>query len=153
MSHQGYPYWFPECFICGMGNLRGVVCMTPQTEEAHGGLIPIEGSRGTSEQIERDGHHWLRCLLCSSELIADPGAWGSYVFCVVCWNAFARQGVEPPRSAEQARRILGDRWPPRGQSSPGDPIGTEERGDVSAETLTNHTSNTASLPRKTPNGT
>jgi hypothetical protein len=109
MSHQGFPGWFPECLVCGAGNLPGIVCLSPP-EEAHG-LIPINAcSPGLSMETERDGHVWKQCLLCETLMLADPFSWGSFGYCTDCWNRFAERGLFPPSSAASARRMSAEQW-------------------------------------------
>jgi hypothetical protein len=110
MSHQGLEGWFPECFICGGGNLNGVICMTPLVDEEHG-FQPIRGEMsGISELRHEDGHSWKRCLLCPTQMVSDPFSWGSYAYCIECWNDFASRGVYPPTSASRARRLTPEEW-------------------------------------------
>jgi hypothetical protein len=110
MSHQGYEGWFPECLICGMGNLDGVVCITPSQEDEHG-LTPITGERsGTSEVFSDGGHAWKRCLLCPTAMSSDPLSWGSVAYCISCWNHFTQRGLFPPTSAKRARSMTDEQW-------------------------------------------
>jgi hypothetical protein len=108
VSHQGLPGWFPECVICGMGNLPGAVCLNP-LPEIHA-QTPITDAHAMSAEIELDGHMWKRCLLCQTTMLADPAAWGSVAYCVDCWNRFARRGLHPPTTATQVRELSAEDW-------------------------------------------
>ena len=48
-----------------MGNLNGIVCLTPDYVDQHG-LKPIIGSMTGISKFEQgeDGHWWKYCLLC-----------------------------------------------------------------------------------------
>jgi hypothetical protein len=110
MSHQGYEGWFPECVVCGMGNLRGVICMTPLVDERHG-LTPIVGPRrGDSELFGADNHWWKRCLLCDTVMCSDAFSWGSLAYCIECWNHFTKRGLYPPSTGVAARRMTAQEW-------------------------------------------
>ncbi|GAB2678841.1 hypothetical protein GCM10009743_63900 [Kribbella swartbergensis] len=111
MSHQGYEGWFPECLVCGMGNLGGVVCLAPDHGDVHG-LIPIVGERSGTSDLSRDenGHWWMQCLLCDSRVLSDPFSWGSRAYCVGCWNHFTSRGLFPPVCAFDARRMTDLEW-------------------------------------------
>ena len=92
MSHQGYAGWFPECMVCGAGNLNRFVCITPFQLEEHGLVEVDDGSSPEAESFEADGHAWKRCALCSTVALADPFSWGSVGYCADCWNASVRTG-------------------------------------------------------------
>ena len=110
MSHQGYEGWFPECFVCGMGNLTGVICLIPLQDEHHG-LTPIRGKvSGPSEFVQENGHWWKGCLVCDTRTLSDPFSWGSLTYCIECWNGFVERGVYPPASAVEARRMTPEQW-------------------------------------------
>jgi hypothetical protein len=111
MSHQGYEGWFPECLVCGMGNLGGIVCLTPNHEEVHG-LTPIVGERSGISHLAQDdaGHWWMQCLLCDHRVLSDPFAWGSCAYCAGCWNHFTSRGLYPPGSVSAARAITAADW-------------------------------------------
>ena len=111
MSHQGHEGWFPECLVCGMGNLSGIVCVTPDYADQHG-LTPIVGSTPATSKFERgeDGHWWKHCLLCDHPALSDPGAWGSVAYCTGCWNHFTSRGLYPPVSAASAQRMPTSDW-------------------------------------------
>lgn len=99
MSHQGYEGWFPECLICGMGNLGGIVCLTADGE-VHG-LTPIVAGRSGISDLVRDdaSHRWKQCLLRDHRVLSDPFAWGSRAYCIGCWDHFTTQGMFPPTTA------------------------------------------------------
>jgi hypothetical protein len=98
MSHQGYQGWFPECLVCGCGNVGPVVCLDPTCHE-HYGLRTVDATDASDERlVTHDGHFWKLCQLCERRLLSDPGAWGSFGLCVECWNKFARADVYPPTS-------------------------------------------------------
>ena len=95
MSHQGFEGWFPECLVCGCGNVGPVVCLDPTCHEHHG----LRSIIATDEHsVTRDGHHWKLCQLCERQCLSDPGAWGSFALCIECWNKFAQAEVFPPHS-------------------------------------------------------
>jgi hypothetical protein len=95
MSHQGYEGWFPECLVCGCGNVGPIVCLDPACHEEHGLRIVA----ATDERlVAQDGHSWKLCQLCERRFISDAGAWGSFALCVACWNKFALAGVYLPTS-------------------------------------------------------
>ena len=75
MSHQGHHGWFPECLICGLGNLGAIVCVTPDFGDQHG-LTPIVGPDLEISTLEQgsDGHWWKSCLLCDHLTLADARA-------------------------------------------------------------------------------
>jgi hypothetical protein len=108
MSHQGHEGWFPECLICGAGNLGGLVCLTPDVHA----LTPIASGRARTAILVQDDdrHWWTQCLLCDHRMLSDPFAWGSVAYCVDCWNRFTSRGVFPPASAAQARRLTDSEW-------------------------------------------
>lgn len=98
MSHYGIEGWFPECILCGCGNVGAVVCLNRQCHEQY-----IEGPREYTDEIfaddgliEEDGHWWKCCRLCDTRIHADPFAFGSYALCVACWHQFAKLGQYPP---------------------------------------------------------
>ncbi len=98
MSHQGYEGWFPECLVCGLGNVGPIVCLDPICHEHHG-LRTIVANE--ERLVAHDGHHWKRCQLCERRCLSDPAAWGSFALCVGCWNKFASADVYPPTSPSQ----------------------------------------------------
>ena len=104
MSHQGYEGWFPECIVCGMGNVGAVVCLDPTCHEAQG-INPIElkptkyvdGNLTVDiKLVEEDKHWWKCCQLCDRRIHADGGAFGSYAICVECFNSYVNRGEQPP---------------------------------------------------------
>lgn len=106
MSHQGNNGWFPECLVCGMGNVGAVVCLDPTCHEIYEaqGFQPLAD---TGEKlIEEDGHWWQYCQLCDHRIRADGGAWGTYALCVGCFNTFARGAVLPPSSPSELLRYV-----------------------------------------------
>jgi hypothetical protein len=111
VSHQWSPGWFPECLVCGMGNLGGIVCVTPDFDQQHG-LTPIIGEMAGTSALEHreDGHWWMGCLLCDQVTLADAEAWGSVAYCTGCWNHFTLRGLYPPTSAAAARRMSETDW-------------------------------------------
>jgi hypothetical protein len=95
MSHQGYEGWFPECLVCGYGNVGPIVCLDPTCHERYG----LHTVVATDERLVRyDGHYWKLCQLCERRCLSDPAAWGSFALCVECWNKFAEADVYPPTS-------------------------------------------------------
>jgi len=86
-------FWFPECILCGSGNLGGVVCLSPACHEKHG-LHVVTGEKII--KLHEDGHAWRGCQFCESRMLADAGAWGSLAICTECWNLFAEAGRYPP---------------------------------------------------------
>lgn len=110
VSHQGYEGWFPECVVCGMGNLSGIVCLSPVEDEHL--LAPIAGVASGISNLAQDkhGHWWKSCLLCHRRVISDPLSWGSLAYCVGCWNHFSSQGLQPPRSVILGRRMPASAW-------------------------------------------
>ncbi len=96
MSHQGYEGWFPECLVCGCGNVGPIVCLDPTCHE-HNGLRILDTD--DERLVTHDGHYWKLCQLCERRLLSDRGAWGSFGLCVGCWNTFVRAGVYPPTSS------------------------------------------------------
>lgn len=111
MSHQGHEGWFPECLVCGMGNLNGIVCVTPDYVDQHG-LTPIVGTMAGTSRLARedDGHWWKHCLLCDHPSLSDPGSWGSVAYCIGCWNHFTSRGLYPPASVSIGRRMSAAGW-------------------------------------------
>src|SRR5437660_9460439 len=95
MSHQGCDGWFPECLVCGLGNVGPIVCLDPTCHERHELRVVDSADEGL---VTQDGHSWKCCHLCDRPFISDPGAWGSFALCLKCWNKFARAGVYPPTS-------------------------------------------------------
>jgi len=111
MSGQWQRGWFPECLVCGMGNVGPVICLDPTCHEAHQGDI-IEG--GDEHLVTRDGHSWKLCNWCAGPILADAGAWGTYALCVDCWNRSARHRTLPPASPIQMAKLV-----KRGAAQPG----------------------------------
>jgi hypothetical protein len=112
MKSQRHEGWFPECLVCGRGDVGAIVCLDPACHEAH--LGEIVGAR-RQRLIQRDGHWWKLCRFCSRPVLSDPGAWGSYALCTDCWNRLARARIAPPafpRPAGDAhRRLPHGEWP------------------------------------------
>lgn len=93
-----------------MGNLSGIVCITPDYADQHG-LTPVADPNSMSElTLEDDGHWWMSCLLCDQRALSDPGAWGSVAYCVRCWNHFVERRLYPPSSMMGARRMTPAEW-------------------------------------------
>jgi hypothetical protein len=95
MSHQGFEGWFPECLVCGCGNVGPILCLDPTCHERHG-LTTIDAK--DERLVSHDGHHWKLCQFCDRGFLSDPGAWGSFGLCIECWNKFAAAGMFPPTS-------------------------------------------------------
>ena len=100
MSHQWNDGWFPECFVCGVGNLNAVVCLNPLCHEKHQGEI-IESER--AKYLEQDGHYWALCHWCDEKIRSDAASWGTFAICVDCWNDFAKKQMLPPSSPRDLR--------------------------------------------------
>src|SRR5262249_14251950 len=98
MSHQGCEGWFPECLVCGSGNLGPIVCLDPTCHE-HAGLRTIKAT--DQRLVLRGGHWWKLCQLCERPVLSDAGAWGTFALCVGCWNTFALADVYPPPTPSQ----------------------------------------------------
>ena len=111
MSHQGYEGWFPGCLVCGMGNLGGIICLSPAAWDDHDFQV-IRGSVSGVSPLRQaaDGHWWKEFLLCDQQVLADPNVWGSMAFCIGCWNHFAARGLHPPATAIAARRLSEVEW-------------------------------------------
>ncbi len=74
MSNQGIEGWFPECLICGMGNVGPIVCLDPTCHEHSEGKVIVE----PSENLEMDSSHWWKgCNLCDQRVRSDGGSWGT----------------------------------------------------------------------------
>src|SRR3569832_1407244 len=98
MSHQGYEGWFPECIVCGMGNLSGVICLNPGCHERfYEESDEAPGVAGSGLQ-QRDGHCWEKCCCCSHLMLSDALAWGSLGICISCFTAYFRARRLPPYS-------------------------------------------------------
>jgi hypothetical protein len=96
MSLQSNEGWFPECLMCGCGNLSAVVCLDPTCHEAAAGsIVP---SNADSVLYSRDGHYWKDCYFCSKLIRSDGGSFGTYALCADCWNACAKRKEIPPSS-------------------------------------------------------
>lgn len=112
VSHQGYEGWFPECINCGMGNLRGVVCLRPDHEPAD--LPPKEARGQLSELTQTDGHWWKLCLICSGRILSDPLSWGVYALCLSCAWTYRNAGRDWPKDADPKEPWLYPADHPRG---------------------------------------
>ena len=110
VSHQGYEGWFPECLVCGLGNLSGIICLSPVEDDRE--LTPVRGASPGISDLTQDehGHWWKACLLCSRKVLSDPFSWGSLAYCIGCWNHFTSQGIWPPQSVIQGRRMPASAW-------------------------------------------
>lgn len=95
MSNQGENGWFPECLICGRGNIGGAVCLDPTCHERHNGAI-IESA--CEKYVQKEGHWWQHCHCCDTPILSDGGSFGVYALCIDCWNVHARAGRLPPSS-------------------------------------------------------
>ena len=102
MSHQGHEGWFPECLVCGLGNVGAIVCLDPTCHEQHDGSA-LEPSDDKLRQI--DGLWWVGCQLCDSNSISEPASWGTYAICTGCFNAYMAANRLPPTSP---RGLLAD---------------------------------------------
>ena len=114
MSHQGLPGWFPECVVCGDGNVGPVVCLDPTCHETRG-RVPIRleptkyvhGDLVVDEKlVEEGGHVWKCCQVCDRRIHADGGAFGVYAICVSCFNLYAEADRDPPASPRETQRDL-----------------------------------------------
>ena len=114
MSHQGSEGWFPECIVCGCGNVGPVVCLQPACHEKNG-LVPIElektfyiaGDLSVDEKlIEEDKHFWKCCQICDNRLISDPASFGSYAICIDCFNIYTTAKVWPPTRPRELYKHL-----------------------------------------------
>ncbi len=103
MSNPGENGWFPECLVCGMGNIGCAVCLDPTCHERRAGII-IAGAR--EKYLEQAGHCWQLCQFCDRPMLSDGGAFGVYGLCTGCWNAYAQAGRLPPSSPEEVRDHL-----------------------------------------------
>jgi hypothetical protein len=104
VSHQGYEGWFPECLVCGGGNVGAVVCLNPTCHEAHEGQLIASA---TERLVQADSHWWKLCHWCDRPIRADGGAWGTYALCIECWNSHAAAGILPPASPGELARAKG----------------------------------------------
>lgn len=98
MSHQYHPFWFPECLLCGMGNLPAVVCLLNSCHEEHG-LSTIVDEQ--TLETEAAGHFWKGCQFCQRQMLADAAAWESTALCADCWNLYVIAERLPPTTARQ----------------------------------------------------
>jgi hypothetical protein len=103
MSHQYNPFWFPECFLCEMGNLPGAICLLHSCHERRG-LIRVD--EDTDLEVVLDGHSWKGCQFCEQQMLADPGSWGSFALCTDCWNLYVEAERFPPTSTYLLAREL-----------------------------------------------
>lgn len=102
MSHQGYEGWFPECLLCGLGNLDTIICLNPTCHEQHDGR---RISNFGSSLTEEDGHWWKACKLCERKVLSDPASFGVYALCVDCFNQCIDAHIEPPTTPRQACEV------------------------------------------------
>lgn len=110
MSHQGYEGWFRECINCGMGNLRGIVCLRPDHGIAD--LPPKDAPGQTSELQQVDEHWWKPCVICGGLVLADPLSWGVYALCLTCAWVYRNAGEDWPATADpKDPRIYPDSHP------------------------------------------
>jgi hypothetical protein len=110
MSHQGIEGWFPECLICGMGNLSGIVCLDPTChaniyESAHDAP-----AASASESHHSRGHFWKTCAACQRDIRADGGSWGTYGICTECFGSYFRAHRLPPENPAEVTRHLQHGW-------------------------------------------
>lgn len=103
MSHQGLEGWFPECLICGCGNLGAIVCLDPTCHELSIGRVIPPGA--DSPLRIRDSHHWKDCHFCLRCVRSDGGAFGTYALCSDCWNRFAQNKMLPPTSPRDLNTV------------------------------------------------
>ena len=95
MSHQGREGWFPECLVCGMGNIGAIVCLDPACHERHDGSSVVP----TGDKLRQvDGFWWVGCQLCDRNFISEPASFGSYALCIDCFNAYMAARRNPPTS-------------------------------------------------------
>lgn len=98
MSNQGEIGWFPECLVCGAGNIGCAVCLDPTCHEGHEATI-IENAQ--EKYVEEADHCWQLCQFCDRKILSDGGAFGVYALCVDCWNHYARAGRLPPSCSHE----------------------------------------------------
>ncbi len=99
MSHQGYPGWFPECLLCGLGNLDAVICLNPMCHQSHDGKRINSFS---SILIQKDDHWWKLCQLCEGGILSDPVSFGVFALCVDCFNKCIDARIDPPTTPSDA---------------------------------------------------
>ncbi len=110
MSHQEMNGWFPECLICGMGNLNGVVCLDPTCHEyiyesAHDAPMP-----SSTTEHHSHGHFWKTCAACQKDILADGGSWGTYGICTECFASYFHARRLPPENPAEVARHLHHGW-------------------------------------------
>src|SRR5688572_1993391 len=110
MSHQGINGWFPECLICGMGNLPGMVCLDPSCHEFIYESMHEPPAAAASESHQKNGHDWKTCAACQNDIRCDGGAWGTYGICTDCLAVYFRARRLPPASPAEVSRHLSNEW-------------------------------------------
>ena len=108
MSHQGYDDWFPECLLCGHGNLGsvGIVCLDPTCHEYFYAEATEPPIATASKRSVTDGHHWASCACCDKQVRADAGSWGTYAICIPCFRAYFTARRLPPSTPTLLHRDL-----------------------------------------------
>jgi len=89
MSSQTSVGWFPECHICGFGNIGTFCCLRPECLEAARNLpreqwFDVNVWRRTQPLQDKCGEWWSRCIICNKQVLASPEAWGSFACCFNC---------------------------------------------------------------------
>ncbi|QIF00164.1 hypothetical protein [Roseimicrobium sp. ORNL1] len=120
MSHPGIEGWFPECIICGMGNLHGVICLDPTCHEfiyesSHD--APVSSS---TREHHSHGHFWKTCAACQHDIRADGASWGTYAICTECFASYFAARRLPPASPAEVAQHLSHGWLKLTES--GDPV-------------------------------
>lgn len=115
MTNQSYEGWYPECLVCGMGNLGPIVCLDPHDHaDAVSARRILDGDGPEALIQDDDGHWWKRCRLCDRRVLSDPFA-ASIGLCAGCWNHSPERGQYPPSSAEELASVATERLPPAGR--------------------------------------
>lgn len=116
MSHQGYEGWFPECLVCGMGNLGGN--HLPIARRL--GRTRLQGYPRLCQRRVAASTGGRRPLVERVPVVRSTGPGrpqrlGIHGLLHRLWNHFAARGLHPPATAIAARRLSEVEWdgPPR----------------------------------------